>query len=100
MPFTKSLNLLGFLEVAGRKWDRHIMLHKGGLLGRGIVMLDIGGRAPGGFPQQQMQVDMVMLARWCVNVLRWIRDVNLWENVVAEQEIVEAEKILKELESE
>lgn len=97
MPTTPQLTLYGHLEIAGRRWKRQITLLRSGQFKRGLAMLNISGKAPGGLQMIQIQVDAYALVEWCMLILSWIRRTNTWKNAVSDLQLQQAEELLKEL---
>lgn len=92
-----ALGLQGFLEIAGRKYRRALAVARGGQPGLGLVLLRYSGKSPGGFPTQQMQVSKYDLATWCLEVLKWLRQVKYWEEFVTEEQMKVAKQVVADL---
>lgn len=96
-PEREFLKLRGFLQIAGRKYGRALVVVRGGKPGLGLAEIRYSGKMPGGFPTQQMQVGKYDLATWCLEVLKWLRRSQYWEQFITEEQMKAAKQVVRDL---
>lgn len=89
-----GLSLPGYLQIANRKWERCLTMHKGGPYAQNEVQLHLTGKAPGGFQMQIMQADIVLFMQWNYRNIKWGVQQRSW--AIHQAQFEEAESILKE----